>query len=345
MLESTRPDDNPATNRVELTHPRIEELLVNEHAPLSQSDEAALLAWDRRIAAEMFWLSAFSLLFLAGLLHLHDKPEYQPVMIVCALGFLGIYPACWVDAIWGGRHGSRQGRARWLYCLLPPLRLGACDHATGKNIWLPGLGWQPVGRDLEERLDRASSVPMVLMALMVLPLIVVEYLWKERIDSDPLLSGLLNGAGGLIWFAFAGEFILRFSIAQSKWSYVRTHFIDLAIVLLPLFAFLQALRLGRLLRLQQLTRTARLYRLRGVALRAWRALLLIDAISRLINGPAEKRLVKLRATLVQKEQELADLRAEIAKLEAVTVSPSDSSPDAIATESALPGGGTSDQAA
>ncbi len=318
---------------------------MNEHAPLNKSDEAALLAWDRRVAAEMFWLSIFSLLCLAGVLHLHDKPEYQPIFIVCGLGFLGIYPACWVDAVWSGRYGSRQGRTRWFYCLLPPLRLGARDHATGKNIWLPGWGWQSVGRDLEQRLERVSSVPMVLMALMVLPVIGVEYFWKERIDADPLLSGLLNGAGGLIWFAFAGEFILRFSIAQSKWSYVRTHFIDLAIVLLPLFSFLQALRLGRLLRLQQLTRTARLYRLRGVALRAWRALLLIDAISRILNGPPEKRLVKLRATLVQKEHELADLRAEIAKLEAATASPCDSSAPAMAGESAIPKAGTTDQAA
>ncbi|MBC8113183.1 MAG: potassium channel protein, partial [Candidatus Saccharimonas sp.] len=253
--------------------------------------------------------------------------------------------ACWVDAIWSGRRGSRQGRARWLYCLLPPLRLGACDHATGKNIWLPGLGWQPVGRELEQRLERVSSVPMILMALMVLPLIGVEYFWAERLEADPLLSGLLNGAGGLIWFAFAGEFILRLSIAHSKWGYVKSHFIDLAIVLLPLVTFLQALRLGRLLRLQQLTRTARLYRLRGVALRAWRALLLIDAVSRLINGPAEKRLVKLRATLVQKEHELTDLRAEIAKLEAMAAATNGSSAEASPVDVAVAQGSTPEQAA
>ena len=116
-------------------------------------------------------------------------------------------------------------------------------------------------------------------------------------------------------------------------------------MLLPLVAFLQALRLGRLLRLQQLTRTARLYRLRGVLLRAWRALLLIDAISRLINGPAEKRLVKLRATLIQKEQELADLRAEIAKLEATTVATNGSSAAASPVEVVAAQDGTSDQAA
>lgn len=308
---------------------------MNKTTPLNEADQSALKAWDRRIAVEMFWLSVFSLLFLAGLLHLHDKPEYQPVMIICALGLLAIYPACWVDAFWGGKHGSRQGRSRWLYCLLPPLRLGACDHGTGKNIWLPGLGWQPVGHDLEQRLERVSSVPMVLMALMVLPLIGVEYFWADRLAADPLLSGLLNGAGGLIWFAFAGEFILRVSIAHSKWGYVKSHFIDLAIVLLPLVSYLQALRLGRLLRLQQLTRTARLYRLRGVVLRAWRALLVIDAVSRLVNGPAEKRLIKLRATLVQKEQELADLRNEIARLETVIAPPSKSPSNAFANKSAL----------
>ncbi len=292
------------------------ECSVKTSSPPREDNETALHAWDQRVAPEMFWLSVFSLLSLAGLLHLHDKPEFQPIFIGCGLSLLAVYPICWIDACWGGRLGSRQGRARWLYCALPPLRLGARDHATGLNVWLPSLGWQQVGHALEQRLERASSVPMIVFALMVLPLTVADYFWANRLASDPLLSGLLNGANGLIWFAFAGEFILRLSIADSKWAYIKGHIVDLAIVLLPLFSFLQALRLGRVLRLQQLARTSgKLYRLRGVALRAWRALLLIDAVSRLINGPPERRLVTLRAALIQKERELADLRAEIAKLE------------------------------
>lgn len=293
----------------------------------------------------MFWLAMFSLLCLAGLLHLHDKPEYQPIFITCGLGLMMVYPLCWLDAFWGGRLGSRQGRSRRLYCVLPPLRLGACDHATGLNIWLPGLGWQQVGHELEQRLERVSSVPMIVLALMVLPLTVVDYFWADRLAADPLLSGLLNGANGLIWFAFASEFILRLSIADNKWTYLKGHVVDLAIVLLPLFSFLQALRLGRILRLQQLTRTARLYRLRGVSLRAWRALLLVDAVSRIINGPPERRLLRLRETLTQKEHELTTLRNEITKLESLTGRKADSAEQPTSDDQHSPADSPSDQAA
>ena len=55
------------------------------------------------------------------------------------------------------------------------------------------------------------------------------------------------------------------------------------------------------------------------------ALLLGDAVSRLINGPPERRLMTLRAALTQMERELTDLRAEIAKLESVTSRQSDAS--------------------
>ena len=154
---------------------------MNERPSLNKCNQTALHVWDQRIAPEMFWLSVISLLFLAGLLHLYDQLEYQPILIICGIGFLGIYPACWVDAIWSGRHHTRQGRARWLYCLLPPLRLGACDHATGQSVWLPGLGWQRRGRPLEQRLDRASSVPMVVMALMVLPLMGLDKFYEARL--------------------------------------------------------------------------------------------------------------------------------------------------------------------
>ncbi len=311
----------------------------------TENNDTALHAWDQRVAPEMFWLAMFSLLCLAGLLYLHDKPEFQPIFLTCGLGIVIAYPLCWLDALWSGRLGSRQGRLRWLYCVLPPLRLGARDHATGLNIWLPGLGWQRVSHELEERLERVSSVPMIVLALLVLPLTVVDYFWADRLAANPLLSGLLNGANGIIWFAFAGEFILRLSIADNKWTYLKGHVVDLAIVLLPLFSFLQALRLGRILRLQQLTRTARLYRLRGVSLRAWRALLLVDAVSRIINGPPQRRLARLRETLTQKEQELAALRTEIAKLESLTTRQADSAEPSIADEQDSQAESLSDQAA
>lgn len=290
---------------------------MNESLSVKDCNSVTLHSWDQRTAPEMFWLSVVSLLCFAGLLHLHGKPEYQPIWVACGLGLAGIYPACWLDAIYGGRHGTAQGRMRWLSIILPPLRLAAGDHATGQSVWLPGLGWHLKGPVLEQKLDRRASLPMVLMALMVLPLMALDKFYEAHLAADPWLSGLLNGAHGMIWFAFAGEFILRVSITTKKWSYVKEHWIDVAIVLLPLIPFLQALRVGRLARLQTLTSSAgKLYRLRGVSLRAWRALLLIDAVKRILYGPPALRLARLRAVVNQKELELLNLRTEVARLAA-----------------------------
>jgi len=288
---------------------------VAQQSTRQDADLSVLKAWDGRRAPEMFWMSVMSLFFLAGVLHLNERSELRIVFLICLGSYVVTYPAIWVEAIWAGERGSQHGIARWIYCLLPPLRLGGSDHTTGQNIWLPGLGWQPMGYQLEQRLERVTSVPMVILALLVLPLILAEHFWEKRLEEDPWLSGILNGVAGLIWLAFAAEFIIRLSISRNKWGYVKSHIVDLAIVILPFFSFLQALRLGRLMRLQQIAKTARIYRLRGVALRAWRALLLFDAVSRILQGPPAKRLAKMKIQLEHMEEEMDDLRRRIRTLE------------------------------
>ena len=69
---------------------------------------------------------------------------------------------------------------------------------------------------------------------------------------------------------------------------------------------------GVLLRVQQMTKA---YRFKGAMTRGWRALLVLEAIQRLIAGPPNRRLEKLRTALDLKEAELRQLRAEIHELE------------------------------
>jgi hypothetical protein len=315
LIKTHQSRENPPHRRPSLEEVTIGKDSVKDENSLEPTFEGNSGRIIERSASVMFFVSASSLLFLSGLLHLSDNLDHKSVVIVCAFGYVVCWMACLMEAMGVLPRSSGANRTHWMYCLLPPLRMGARDRLTGTRIWLPRLGWQVADRELEVRLDRISSIPMIAIALMVLPLMAVEYTWGEVIVADPRLSGLMSGAAGLIWFAFAWEFIIRCSIAPKKLEYCLRHWIDLAIVLLPLISFLRAAQLGRLLRLQQLTRTARLYRLRGVALRAWRAMLLIDAVQRLLTGPPERRLHKLRATAEVKQQELDDLRREIARLE------------------------------
>jgi voltage-gated potassium channel len=66
--------------------------------------------------------------------------------------------------------------------------------------------------------------------------------------------------------------------------------------------------------LQQLSRTARVYRMRGLAMRAWRALLVLEIVRRILHGRPEQRLKKVEDLILLKQQELTDLEAERQRL-------------------------------
>ena len=74
-------------------------------------------------------------------------------------------------------------------------------------------------------------------------------------------------------------------------------------------------RITRVLELQQVSRLGRVYRLKGLLLKIWRALLLLETLQRLLGHYKEKRLRRLRELLAAREEEMGDLRREIADLE------------------------------
>lgn len=61
-------------------------------------------------------------------------------------------------------------------------------------------------------------------------------------------------------------------------------------------------------------------------MRAWRALLLLDVVKRLLHGGPEQRLARLEKLIEQKKQELAELRAEQAFLQH-QITPMTATPD------------------
>lgn len=274
---------------------------------------AALRRLDQRLTVPMVIVSLTSLLALAVLLHFHDRAEYRPAWLASLCVSLLLWPMYVLEFVLAWRLGSPRAVERLWCCLLPPLRFAARDHETGQRIWFPGWGWQTVSRELQSRLERFSNVPMIVIACLVLPLIGIEFHYADAIAADLRWAIWVAAATALIWLSFTLEFVVMCSISQRKLIYCKEHWIDLAIILLPLVAFLRALRLGRLLRLNQLTqltRTARMYRMRGVSMRAWRALLLLDIVRRILQGGPARRLQRLDELIRLKESELAELRAE-----------------------------------
>lgn len=309
------------------------------------SETPRRLPLEDALARPMFVLSILFLLVLGGLLHRHKLPAPEDVVqaagvvfdegpvfdplnteLLIQVGILAaLWPLFWLEGLvrffvaWPYVGWRRPLWDLCLVILIPPLRMGQLSQGPGRELWLPWLGWQPVTRDLAKRLERAFGLPMVFMALLVLPLLAAEFFFAKFLHQHFWFLFLVEAGNALVWFAFTVEFILMVAASRRKVLYVLMRWLDLAIILLPVFSFLpiiRVLRLGRVIRLEQLSRLGRLYRMQGVALRAWRAFLLLELINRILGRNPEKHLERLRELEQVKEEELAELRQEIASLEA-----------------------------
>ena len=240
-----------------------------------------------------------------------------------------IWPLFLVEAVYvrwlaKGQAASVKSKSAfdWFCVACPPLRLGKSIPGKNGKIWLPRMGWRTPGKELHEELMRIFSTPMLIIALLILPVLLIEFRYQELLQSTLWLKLLLSVCMGLIWCAFACEFILMVSTTKKKLGYVKKNWIDLAIILLPLVSFLRSLRivraakLARFAKLQQLTKMGRIYRLRGLLAKTIRAFLVLDLVHRIMKTKPEKRLEKLLAQMEDKQSELRDLQQRVAEVRA-----------------------------
>jgi voltage-gated potassium channel len=288
--------------------------------------EAARRSWENRLAGPMFFLAVLFLVVLAGLIHRYPRLDpADPELYLIEGGLAFLWLVFLLEAALRFRLRDRA-RPAWkplaaaaACAVLPPLRLGCRSQVRPNHLWLPGLGWREINRDLRHTLEPVFSVPMILFALLVVPLLAFEYLEAERIRADPVLAWGLDVGTSAIWLAFAVELVVMIAVSDRPWRYCFLHWIDVAIVLLPaveLLPVFRLLRVGRILRLEELLRWGRLHRLQTLVARAWRAFLLLQVVQRLTGRSPERRRRKLLELLQAKEEEAEDLRREIKALEA-----------------------------
>jgi voltage-gated potassium channel len=321
---------------------------------LSETDSAASIA--ERLAASMFYLSLLFLLLLAGLVvaWVDVLPEpvaeeaanvstaaatpsfsnfwQYPALLTGYLflwAMLAIWPIFLMEPIyvrWQSRNAGRSRSHRqgqdWICAVCPPLRIGKSIPEMGGEIWLPRFGWHPAGKPLHKALERVFSKPMLIIAMLILPVLVIEFRYQDLLQSTLWLRLLLSVSMGLIWCAFAVEFILMVSSTKKKLLYVKKNWIDLAIILLPLVSFLRSLKIVRAAKLakfakvQQLTKMGRVYRMRGLLAKTVRAFLVLELVHRIFKTSPEKRLEQLLAQAEDKEDELRELQQRITAVRA-----------------------------
>jgi len=143
------------------------------------------------------------------------------------------------------------------------------------------------------RVARIFEVPILVAALLVIPVIVIEesnvsHGWKT-------FGSILNW---VIWIAFAVEVVTMLVVVPAKGRWLRENPLDIAIVVLtpPLLpASLQALRVFRLLRVLRLLRLAQIGR-RLFSLEGLRYAALLGLVTVLGGGAAFAEVEKHRST-------------------------------------------------
>ena len=266
---------------------------------------------DQWFAAPMFCASLSFLIVLGGALHLQSAASW-PAGVACWIGLAAVYCAFPFELLVRYLGNDPRWRQYVLYCAIPPLRLAARDQQTGNQMWLPPGFWLTVDRKLHRSMRHAFSGPMILIALMIVPILACEFLWIQFVLERPHLRLIIDVGTAVVWTSFALEFLMMVAIVERKVEYCKRHWLDLAIIALPLLAAARLVQISRLVRLNQLTRAARVYRLRGLVLRAYRGLLVLDVLARI---QPESRLRRLRDELERKTEEIEHLREEILELE------------------------------
>lgn len=117
-----------------------------------------------------------------------------------------------------------------------------------------------------ERFERATELPLLVLAVAMVPLLVTPLLF----DLPSGLKDTFLAADWLIWSVFAFEYVVRLVLSTGRWRFVRGHLIDLLIIALP---FLRPLRIVRSARALRALRLLRLGTFLGKSGRATRRLL------------------------------------------------------------------------
>jgi hypothetical protein len=249
-----------------------------------------------------------------------ESPSIQIVMILVVAIWI-VYILDGIIFLLANREEGRFWTRLGLGCaviMFPIFRISVPPFHEPHRIWLPFFGRRDRDRSLEKDLSRAFSLPMFCVVLLVLPILGIEYLRPQWLENPSVAFTLALGSQ-IIWLAFAFEFSLMISVARKKLRYCVKHWLDLAIILLPVILFvipfLSFLPIARLARLGRLMRSTRLLRVKGVGLKAFTAMVLIAGTKRFGGRSNEKRIAKLKEQIEEFEEDIEEIRREIAQLE------------------------------
>ncbi|SHM61336.1 voltage-gated potassium channel [Cyclobacterium lianum] len=276
-------------------------------------------------AAPVFFLSLLMLVITAAIINnfSFDEQGFQINTFIAKLAalfgilWLAYLADFFVILFLASRTRSRIAQSAFVPKLLslifPPTGIGLRHLETPERTWLPYHHWSKCNEGLFNRLKEQFSIPMIVIALLIIPVLLIEWQFYDQVENwlNTDLSFVLDMVQGFIWLAFAFEFILLVSITNDKFTYIKKNWIDLLIILLPFVSFIRTLRIVKVARL---THLARGYKLRALLMKARQGLIFASFFYRLLAIKPDFQLRKLKKKLDQNRTEREIIEEDLVKM-------------------------------
>lgn len=294
---------------------------VKTHISLAQ--DSGLARYDSKSAQPMFYVALLILIIMGACVTILTEENisatferFTPGLIWILTGLYLFFMADFLSlSYFKKRSGEKVNRTEYIFrcvaLIFPPIRIGSRDIISGCYIWIPFWHWCRVTEGLFTELKKRFILPMILIALLIVPVLVIE--WKFMDDVREALPNLnidfiLEVVQTIIWIAFAFEFLLMISITNKKLKYCKKNWIDLLIILLPFVSFLRTFRFSQIARLKYATRS---FKMRGVMTKTRQGLVFMDFVRRILRLRPESELKRLQKMLRENERERKDLEAKL----------------------------------
>jgi len=111
-------------------------------------------------------------------------------------------------------------------------------------------------QELLDRIERLTDIPLLILALAMVPLLLGPLILELPSALDQTFVAL----DWSIWAVFAADLMIKTYLAEFKLRYLRTHWFDVLIVVLPVLRPLRVMRAARVLRGARMTRLLSLLR-------------------------------------------------------------------------------------
>ncbi len=89
------------------------------------------------------------------------------------------------------------------------------------------------------RIERITEAPLLILSFVMIPLLVGPFLW----DLSPPEETVFLTVDSFIWALFAVDLIIKTAVAPHRLAYIRRHWLEVLVVVVPFFRPLRIIRI------------------------------------------------------------------------------------------------------